>query len=45
MVSSQDLYAGWGKVFRKSFADGGRERTEILWLSPNIPSRGFFAQG
>lgn len=38
-------YKGWAKVYRKSFADGGRARTEALWLSPNIPARGFFCAG
>lgn len=29
-----ELYAGWQQVKRKSLADGARERTEVLWLSP-----------
>lgn len=27
---------GWNRVQRKALADGARERTEVLWLSPNI---------
>ncbi len=31
-----ELYPDWRRVERKAFADGARERTEVLWLSPNI---------
>ncbi len=31
-----ELYADWRRVERKALADGARERTEVLWLSPNI---------
>ena len=37
------LYAGWRKVSRPTFADGARERLDVLWLSPNCPARGMFA--
>jgi DNA adenine methylase len=37
------LYAGWRKVSRPTFADGARERLEVLWLSPNCPAQGLFA--
>jgi DNA adenine methylase len=30
-----DLLAEWRKFTRKTFAAGARERTEVLWLSPN----------
>jgi DNA adenine methylase len=30
-----DLLGDWRKFTRKAFADGTRERTEVLWLSPN----------
>lgn len=30
-----DILKGWSKVYRKSFADGARERIEVLWLSQN----------
>jgi DNA adenine methylase len=29
-----ELYQGWERHERKTFADGGRERTEVLWLNP-----------
>ena len=28
------LYQGWRRIDRKSLADGARERTECLWISP-----------
>mgnify|MGYP001619158592 CR=1 FL=1 len=31
-----DLYAGWGRIDRAAHADGGRDRVESLWLSPNV---------
>lgn len=31
-----DLYHGWRTEKRRALADGARERTETLWLSPNI---------
>lgn len=27
-----ELFSGWRRVERKAFADGARERTEVLWL-------------
>ena len=35
-----DLLPGWHKASRKAFADGARERTEVLWLSPNCSEMG-----
>lgn len=35
-----DLLPGWEKVAKKTFADGARARTEILWLSPNCRESG-----
>ena len=29
-----DALAGWRRVERSSFADGARERTEVLWMNP-----------
>ena len=44
-----ELYAGWKRCEKVAYADGGRERTEVLWLNPAaanaIPaglSRGLF---
>lgn len=34
-----DLYVGWKRITRKAFADGARERTEVLWLR-NVESHG-----
>jgi DNA adenine methylase len=31
-----DLYAGWARVDRGAHADGAKERTESLWLSPSM---------
>lgn len=31
-----DLYQGWVRLDKTTFADGGRKRVESLWLSPNI---------
>lgn len=36
------LYTMWRKVYRRTHADGARERMEVLWLSPNCPERGLF---
>jgi len=36
-----ELYEGWRKASRKTYADGARERTETIWLSPSIP-KGLF---
>lgn len=33
----------WTRIERAALADGARERTEVLWLSPNIKSGGMFA--
>lgn len=32
-----DLLKGWRKEKKETFADGGRPRLEILWISPNTP--------
>lgn len=32
-----ELFADWRRVERKALADGARERTEVLWISPNVP--------
>lgn len=32
----KDRFSDWRRVERKAFADGARERTEVLWLSPNV---------
>ena len=37
----QELYGHWPCVTRVTTADGGAYRTEVLWLSPNIPSNQF----
>ena len=34
-----DLYGGWRRVERGARADGGGERTEVLWISPNAMSQ------
>jgi DNA adenine methylase len=33
-----DLYQGWARIDKASMADNRSERTECLWLSPNVPS-------
>ena len=30
-----DLYPEWRRITRAAMADGARERTEVLWISPN----------
>lgn len=30
-----ELYPDWRRVERHTHADGGRDRTEVLWISPN----------
>lgn len=30
-----ELYGEWTRIDKRTFADGGRQRTESLWLSPN----------
>lgn len=37
-----DLFARWRRVERRAHADGAKERTEVLWLSPNCPSYSLF---
>jgi DNA adenine methylase len=32
----EELYPDWQTVDRKAYADGAAERTERLWLSPNV---------
>jgi hypothetical protein len=34
-----EIYDGWRRVTRKAFADGARERIEVLWLR-NVEGRG-----
>lgn len=38
----QQILKGWTKIESKAFADGGNERTEAIWLSPNCPAAGLF---
>lgn len=39
----EELFVDWRRVERKHLADGARERTEVLWLSPNVvPERMLF---
>lgn len=33
------LYRNWHRIERKSFADGARERTEVLWINPACANR------
>ena len=33
------LYTGWLMHERMAHADGARERTEVLWISPNVPDK------
>lgn len=37
------IFEGWRREDTKSFADGASERTECVWLSPNISRHGLFA--
>lgn len=37
-----ELYAGWRCLARRAYADGARQRTERLWLSPACPRAGLF---
>jgi DNA adenine methylase len=30
----EEMYAQWERHERRAYADGGRERTEVLWLNP-----------
>lgn len=39
-----NLFSGWRRVDKHTFADGARDRIESLWLSPNIPSQGLFSE-
>lgn len=42
----ESLYAGWIRIERRALADGAKERTEVLWMSPNTAqSQGAFALG
>lgn len=34
-----ELYGDWQHVTRKSHAEGARDRTEVLWLSPSIKAQ------
>ena len=36
------LYSDWRRVERRALADGAKERTEVLWLSPRVPTTGLF---
>lgn len=35
----EELYADWRCETHRAWADGARERTECLWISPNISAR------
>lgn len=37
-----ELYAGWQVIEFPALADGARNRTEVIWLSPNINSTPIF---
>lgn len=37
-----DLYRGWRRIDRPTYADGARPRLESLWLSPRCPLAGLF---
>lgn len=39
----KELYPDWKRVERKALADGARDRTEVLWLSPNIKQTRLFS--
>ena len=41
----QDLYRGWSRIEKRALADGARERTEVLWLSPGVSHGPLFAEG
>lgn len=36
----RELYPDWHRIERASLADGGRARTEVLWISPAAAARG-----
>lgn len=39
----QELYPDWRRVTMATHGDGARDRTEVLWLSPNVATqRGLF---
>ncbi|KTT14745.1 DNA adenine methylase [Pseudacidovorax intermedius] len=38
------LFSGWHRIDQHAHADGARDRVESLWLSPNCPAVGLFAQ-
>lgn len=38
-----ELYSGWTRIERRAHADGARDRTEVLWLSPNCCTLTLFA--
>lgn len=38
----EKLYGDWRRVERRAMADGARERTEVLWLSPRVPAMSLF---
>lgn len=39
-----ELFADWRRVDMATHADGAKDRVESLWLSPNVPSQGLFAE-
>lgn len=39
-----ELYAGWNRIDHATHADGAADRTECLWLSPNIRSLRFWSE-
>lgn len=37
----EELFPDWQRVERNALADGARERTEVLWMSPNVTRESF----
>lgn len=35
----QELYPDWRRITKDTHADGARDRTEVLWISPNAVTR------
>ena len=33
------LYKGWQRIERKAFADGAKERTEVLWMNASVAEK------
>ena len=34
-----ELYPDWRRVEKAAIADGAKKRTEVLWISPNVPAK------